>query len=72
MENKDLLKRKSVKKQQKIKNSNLEKEIEKIRDELNRIVAGGNKIAHSEEVLEISMKLDELIVNYLKTLDREV
>jgi len=45
--------------------NNLAKEIREIRDELNRKIDGKSKIFTSTEILELSQKLDKLIVNYL-------
>lgn len=52
--------------QKQIENDNLKNEIEKIRAELNEIVIDENKEITSKEVIELSRKLDELIVKYLR------
>lgn len=46
----------------------LAKEIEEIREKLNRKVSKGNKILTSAEILELSQKLDKLIVKYIKNI----
>jgi diguanylate cyclase (GGDEF)-like protein len=66
MADKDLYIEKKAKNQKEIANNNLRKEIENIRNELNRIVVSKNQKIINEEVLEISKKLDELIIKYLK------
>ncbi|SHK06493.1 Spo0E like sporulation regulatory protein [Geosporobacter subterraneus DSM 17957] len=63
-----ILQEKEKKKEQKGQNNevnNLAKEIREIRDELNRKIDGKSKIFTSTEILELSQKLDKLIVNYL-------
>lgn len=64
MADKELYREKRVKKQTKIENDNLKKEIEDINDILNRIVIEANKKTTNKEVIEVSKKLDELIVKY--------
>lgn len=66
MADRNLYKEKNIKNQQEIENSELKKEIEKVRNKLDDIVARENNIAGNEEILEVSKKLDELIVKYLK------
>lgn len=69
MADKNLYKEKEKKKEQKGQNNkvnNLAKEIREIRDELNRKIDGKSKIFTSTEILELSQKLDKLIVNYLE------
>lgn len=68
MADKNLYREKEKKKEQKGQNNevnNLAKEIREIRDELNRKIDGKSKIFTSTEILELSQKLDKLIVNYL-------
>lgn len=55
------------KKQQKnVKNDDLKIEIERMRNELNIIVIKEDNKNINEEVIEISKKLDELIVKYIR------
>ncbi|WP_312812890.1 aspartyl-phosphate phosphatase Spo0E family protein [Sedimentibacter sp.] len=56
---------KRIIKQKMVKNDNLIKEIEDIRNKLNKIIIKENEITINEEVIEVSRKLDELIANYL-------
>lgn len=68
MADKNLYREKEKKKEQKGQNNkvnNLAKEIREIRDEINRKIDGKSKIFTSTEILELSQKLDKLIVNYL-------
>lgn len=68
MADKNLYREKEKKKEQKGQNNevnNLAKEIREIRDELNRKIDGKSKVLTSTEILELSQKLDKLIVNYL-------
>ncbi|NMB95002.1 MAG: aspartyl-phosphate phosphatase Spo0E family protein [Clostridiaceae bacterium] len=68
MADKNLYREKEKKKEQKGQNNevnNLAKEIREIRDELNRKIDGKSKKFTSTEILELSQKLDKLIVNYL-------
>jgi len=68
---KDLYRENLIKKSQKRGNSNaydLEKEIEVIRNKLNGKLSQKNKILISAEILELSQKLDELIVLYIKNI----
>ncbi|MDI9514437.1 MAG: aspartyl-phosphate phosphatase Spo0E family protein [Clostridiaceae bacterium] len=46
--------------------SDLPQEIEKLKVELNRKVAQGSKGLNNEETLELSQKLDELLVQHLQ------
>jgi hypothetical protein len=58
---------KMEKKQQKnVKNDDLKIEIERMRNELNIIVIKEDNKNINEEVIEISKKLDELIVKYIR------
>lgn len=66
MADKDLYIEKGKKNQKEIENDNLRREIENIRSELNGVVINENQAIINEEVLELSKKLDELIVRYLK------
>ena len=69
MADKNLYREKEKKKEQKGQNNevnNLAKEIREIRDELNRKIDGKSKVLTSTEILELSQKLDKLIVNYLE------
>lgn len=64
---KDLYKEKRVKKQLLgDKDSGIDKEIEKLRDKLNELVIKNNNEEIKEEVLKVSQKLDDLILEYLK------
>ncbi len=68
MADKNLYREKEKKKEQKGQNNevnNLAKEIREIRDELHRKIDGKSKVLTSTEILELSQKLDKLIVNYL-------
>lgn len=68
MADKKIYTEKKVGKSQKKGNSkvyDLVKEIEEIRNKLNREVSEENKKLTSTEILELSQKLDELIVKYL-------
>ncbi|WFA08020.1 aspartyl-phosphate phosphatase Spo0E family protein [Tissierella sp. Yu-01] len=62
MADKDLYKEKQ---QKDIENDDLKIEIERIRNQLNGIVIKENNKNINKEVIEISKKLDELIVRYL-------
>lgn len=66
MADKDLYIEKKLKNQKKIETD--KKKIENIRNELNKIVIRENKKIINEEVMEISKKLDELIVKYLRNI----
>lgn len=65
MADKELYREKRVKKQTKIESDNLKKEIEDVKNVLNRIVIEENKTIINKEVIEVSKKLDELIVKYI-------
>jgi len=65
IEDKDIHLDKRIIKQKMVKNDNLIKEIEDIRNKLNKIIIKENEITINEEVIEVSRKLDELIANYL-------
>lgn len=69
MADKDLYKEKRVKKSKEKQNSeklkHLLREIEKLRDELNKKVTLEGKGINNEETLKLSQKLDELITRYL-------
>ena len=69
MADRDLYKEKRVKKSKEKQNSeklkHLLREIEKIRDELNKKVTLEGKGINNEETLKLSQKLDELITRYL-------
>ena len=69
MADRDLYKEKRVKKSKEKQNSeklkHLLREIEKLRDELNKKVALEGKGINNEETLKLSQKLDELIIRYL-------
>lgn len=65
----ELYKEKEIKKGQKehnIKVNDLVNEIIKVKDELNSKVIENNKILTSAEILELSQKLDGLIIKYLE------
>jgi len=64
MADKELYREKKVKKKTKIENDNFKKQIEDIKNVLNRIVIEENKKIINKEVIEVSKKLDELIVKY--------
>ncbi|WP_242942298.1 diguanylate cyclase [Clostridium sp. USBA 49] len=69
MADEELYKEKEIKKGQKEQNgkvSDLAKEIIKVKDELNRKVIENNKILNNTEIIEISQKLDGLIIKYLE------
>ncbi len=70
MADRDLYKEKRVKKSKEKQNSeklkHLLREIEKLRDELNKKVTQEGKGINNEETLKLSQKLDELITRYLK------
>jgi len=65
----DLYKREEIGKSYGIQNSTklvyLLQEIERLRDELNKIVIHDPKKINSMETLELSQKLDELIIRYI-------
>ena len=63
MADKDLYKEKQ---QKNVKNDDLKIEIERMRNELNIIVIKEDNKNINEEVIEISKKLDELIVKYIR------
>lgn len=69
MADRDLYKEKRVKKSKEKQNSeklkHLLREIEKLRDELNKKVTLEGKGINNEETLKLSQKLDELITRYL-------
>ena len=69
MADRDLYKEKRVKKSKEKQNSeklkHLLREIEKLRDELNKKVTLEGKGINNEETLKLSQKLDELIIRYL-------
>jgi diguanylate cyclase len=69
MADRDLYKEKRVKKSKEKQNSeklkHLLREIEKLRDELNKKVTQEGKGINNEETLKLSQKLDELITRYL-------
>lgn len=69
MADRDLYKEKRVKKSKEKQNSeklkHLLREIEKLRDELNKKVTLEDKEINNEETLKLSQKLDELITRYL-------
>jgi diguanylate cyclase (GGDEF)-like protein len=69
MADRDLYKEKRVKKSKEKQNSeklkHLFREIEKLRDELNKKVTLEGKGINNEETLKLSQKLDELITRYL-------
>ena len=69
MADRDLYKEKRIKKSKEKQNSeklkHLLREIEKLRDELNKKVALEGKGINNEETLKLSQKLDELIIRYL-------
>ena len=69
MADRDLYKEKRVKKSKEKQNSeklkHLLREIEKLRDELNKKVILEGKGINNEETLKLSQKLDELIIRYL-------
>lgn len=69
MADEELYKEKEIKKGQKehnIKVNDLVNEIIKVKDELNSKVFENNKILTSAEILELSQKLDGLIIKYLE------
>lgn len=70
MADRDLYKEKRVKKSKEKQNSeklkHLLREIEKLRNELNKKVTLEGKGINNEETLKLSQKLDELITRYLK------
>lgn len=69
MADEELYKEKEIKKGQKehnIKVNDLVNEIIKVKDELNSKVIENNKILTSAEILELSQKLDGLIIKYLE------
>jgi diguanylate cyclase len=69
MADEELYKEKEIKKGQKEQNgkvNDLAKEIIKVKDELNRKVIENNKILNNTEILELSQKLDGLIIKYLE------
>lgn len=70
MADRNLYKEKRVKKSKEKQNSeklkHLLREIEKLRDELNKKVTQHDKGINNEETLKLSQKLDELITRYLK------
>jgi len=69
MADKDLYIEKKIKKDKKERNGrsqDLLKELEEIRDKLNGKAIQDNKILTSAEILELSQKLDKLIVKYLE------
>jgi len=69
MADKDLYIEKKIKKDKKERNGrsqDLLKELEEIRDKLNGKAIQNNKILTSAEILELSQKLDKLIVKYLE------
>jgi diguanylate cyclase (GGDEF)-like protein len=70
MADRDLYKEKRVKKSKEKQNSeklkHLLREIEKLRDELNKKVTQEGKGINNEEALKLSQKLDGLITRYLK------
>lgn len=69
MADEELYKEKEIKKGQKEHNINvndLVNEIIKVKDELNSKVIENNKILTSAEILELSQKLDGLIIKYLE------
>jgi len=71
MKHKNLYREGEIKKSRKGGDSkvcDLAKEIEEIREKLNRKVSKGNKILTSAEILELSQKLDKLIVKYIKNI----
>lgn len=72
MADKELYIEKSIKKEQKERNSkgssDLLKELEDIRNKLNGKAIQENKILTSAEILELSQKLDKLIVRYLESI----
>lgn len=68
MTNKDLYTKKLIKKGEEgqgWKLSDLEKEIAEVKKELDRKVTGDDQILTSGEILELSQKLDKLIVKYM-------
>jgi len=69
MTDKNMYRQKVIKRNPKRGNSeacDLAKEIEELKNKLNRAVSRENKILTSAEVLELSQKLDELIAKYMK------
>ena len=69
MTNKDLYREKEVRggeRGSRWKVDKLAQEIAKVRKELDRKIAGNHKILTSDEILELSQRLDKLIVSYLE------
>ena len=62
---KDVIKM-AEKQQKNVENDDLKIEIERMRNELNIIVIKEDNKNINEEVIEISKKLDELIVKYIR------
>lgn len=50
----------------KLQDSDLRKEMEKVRNQLSRIIGTEDNTTTNEDILKISKRLDELIVRYLK------
>ena len=65
MADKELYTEKRVEKRTKIESDNLKKEIEDVKNVLNRIIIEENRTIINKEVIEVSKKLDELIVKYI-------